>query len=184
MAVIYFFFGHLCVFWILFTLVKATLELIAINVEKPLRWRLQTRLFFLPSLKKIFLCLVGSYYWDNFRFNQSTNFKKIVIKTHLIQGLSLQYFTKYLRLTTVLIIIKLELQIIATMEFSIISPWSNLKEFSYRTESFRYYLFLFCVCELNSLENSMREAKSIKHFKSRLVQFFTLFSCFFQYMTK
>ena len=30
----------------------------------------------------------------------------------------------------------------------------------------------------------MREAKSIKHFKSTLVQFFTLFSRFFQYMTK
>ena len=38
----------------------------------------------------------------------------MVIKTHLIQGLSPQYFTKYLRLTIVLIIIKLELQIKVT----------------------------------------------------------------------
>ena len=36
------------------------------------------------------------------------------LDNHLIQGLSLQYLTKYLRLTIVLIIIKLELQIKAT----------------------------------------------------------------------
>ena len=34
MTVIYFFFGHFSVFWVFFTLVKVTLELLAINVEK------------------------------------------------------------------------------------------------------------------------------------------------------
>ena len=37
MTVIYFFFGHFSVFWVFFTLVKVTLELLAINVEKLLR---------------------------------------------------------------------------------------------------------------------------------------------------
>ena len=57
---------------------------------------------------------------------------------------------------------------------------SNLKEFSYRTERFKYSLFLFCVSESKSLKNSMPGAKSIKHFKSMLVNaafhiIFTLF---------
>ena len=53
------------------------------------------------------------------------------------------------------------------------------------TVSFKYSLLIFCVSESNSLENSMREAKSmLMHFKSMLMQFFTLFSQCFQCMTK
>ena len=74
MTVIYFFLD-ICVFWVLFTSVRVTIELPAINVEKRLRWRLRAFLFvFLPLLKKVFVCLVGSYYWDNFRSNQSISF--------------------------------------------------------------------------------------------------------------
>ena len=94
MTVIYFFFGQLFVFWVFFTLVRVTFEFLAIHVEKTLPWRLQTRLFFCFHWKKMFLCFVGSYYWDNIQFNQSMNFLKIVIKTYLIQDPSLQYLTK------------------------------------------------------------------------------------------
>ena len=66
MTVTYFFFGHLCVFRVFFTLVRVTLELLAINGEKP-------QLLFV-SLKKIFLCLMGSYYWDIFRFQSINKF--------------------------------------------------------------------------------------------------------------
>ena len=60
---------------------------------------------------------------------------------------------------------------------------SNLKEFPYRTVSFKYSLLPFFVSESNSSENSMRKAKSIKHFESMLMQFFTLFLWCFQCMT-
>ena len=59
-----------------FTSVRVTLGLLAINVEKTLRWRLQSRLFFCVLFFLLFLCLLGSYYQENFRFNQSINFKK------------------------------------------------------------------------------------------------------------
>ena len=113
MTVTYFFFRHLFVFWVSFTSVRVTLELVAINVEK-LCGEDSRRIYFFASTEKIFLSFVGSYYWDSFRFNQSIIFSKIVIKTELKQDLSLQYFTKYLSLTIVLITIKLELQIKAT----------------------------------------------------------------------
>ena len=48
---------------------------------------------------------------------------------------------------------------------------SNLQEFPYRTISFKYSLFPLCVTESNSLENTMRKAKFIKHFKSMLCSF-------------
>ena len=78
------------------------------------------------------------------------------------------YYWDNFRFNQMLIIIKLELQIKAT----------------YRTESFKYPLFPTCVSELNSLQKTMRGAESIKHFKSMLIQFFTLFSRCFQYITK
>ena len=60
---------------------------------------------------------------------------------------------------------------------------NNLKEFSYRTESLQYSLFPFCVSESNSLEKPVREAKSIKHFKSVLMQFKILgFSHYFHFV--
>ena len=61
---------------------------------------------------------------------------------------------------------------------------SNLKEYFYRTVILKYSLFPFCISELNNWENSTHEAKSIKHFKSMLMQFFTFFSLCFQCMTK
>ena len=72
---IYLFFWHFSVFWVFFTSIRFTLKLFAINVEKTLRWRLHRSSFF-AFTEKIFLCLVGSYYWDNFQFNQSINFQK------------------------------------------------------------------------------------------------------------
>ena len=45
--------NYLFLFWTLFlTSVRVTLKLLAINVEKPLQWRLQTRLFFCLRRKK------------------------------------------------------------------------------------------------------------------------------------
>ena len=55
---------------------------------------------------------------------------------------------------------------------------SNLQELSYRTESFKYPLFRFCVSELNSLQKTMRGAKSIKHFKSINSVFHIVFTMF------
>ena len=51
---------------------------------------------------------------------------------------------------------------------------NNLIEFPYRTERFRYSFFPYCVREWNKLDNSIREAKSIKKFKSMLMAFFNL----------
>ena len=51
---------------------------------------------------------------------------------------------------------------------------NNLKEFSYRTESFRYSFFPFPVREWNNLVIPIRKAKSIKQFKSMLMRLFIL----------
>ena len=83
-----------------------------------------------------------------------------MIKPHLIQDLSIQYFTQVP-----------EFDNCAHNYQTRAANKSNLKEFSYRTERFKYSLFLFCGRELNSLENSMWEAKSPKHFKSLLISF-------------
>ena len=94
---------------------------------------------------------------------QSINkFQEIGIKTHLAQGFSLQYFTKCLRLIIVVIMIKPEAQIKGT--------------------SILY--FFFVLVNGTTSKNPVREAKSIKHFKSIIMQFFTLPSRCFQYMTK
>ena len=45
-----------------------------------------------------------------------------------------------------------------------------LKEFSYRTESFKYSFFPVCARESNNFGNSMRGAKSIKQFKLMLIK--------------
>ena len=73
-------------------------------------------------------------------------------------NISLRYF----------IIMKLELQIKATSRNFL------------GNKSVKDSLFHFFVGESNSLENSMREAKSIKHFKSISMHFFPLFSRCFQ----
>ena len=43
---IYLFFWTLSVFWVFFTSVGVVLKLLVMNIENPLQWRLQTRLFF------------------------------------------------------------------------------------------------------------------------------------------
>ena len=78
----------------------------------------------------------------------------------MIQGLSLQYLRKYLRLTIVLPIIKLELQIETTYRnFLTEQKASNI-------------ISPDCVRESNNFGNSMRGVKSIKQFISMLMQFF------------
>ena len=124
---------------------------------------------FSPSLKKNISLFDGELLLKQLSIQSINKF----LENRDQNSLTLQYFTKYLRLTIVSIIMRLELQ-----------NKSNLKEFSYGTESFKYYFFPFCVGESNSLENSMREAKSFEHFKSMLMQVFTLFSRYSQYMTK
>ena len=51
---------------------------------------------------------------------------------------------------------------------------NNLQEFSCRTESFKHSFFPFCVREWNKLDNTIRDAESIKQFKSMLKNFFSL----------
>ena len=60
MTVIYFFLGHLHVFWVFFTSIRVTLELLPINVEKPLWWGLQIHLFFCLYWRRYFLIWWGT----------------------------------------------------------------------------------------------------------------------------
>ena len=92
-----------------FTSVRVTLGLLAINVEKPLRWRL---LFFCW-----FLYFLGELLLRKLSIQSINKFQEIGIKTHLAQGFSLQYFTKCLRLIIVLKMIKPEAQIKGTSIF-------------------------------------------------------------------
>ena len=55
MTAIYFFFGHLFVFWVFFTSVRVLIAFLVINVEKPRQWKLQTRLFFAFTEKNVSL---------------------------------------------------------------------------------------------------------------------------------
>ena len=71
--------GYPFPFWTLqclfFTMLRFPLKLLAIHVEKHLRWWLQACLVF-AFTEKVFLCLTESYCWDKFWFNQSINFSK------------------------------------------------------------------------------------------------------------
>ena len=51
---------------------------------------------------------------------------------------------------------------------------NNLQEFSCRTESFKHSFFPFCVREWNKLDNTIRDAESVKQFKSMLKNLFSL----------
>ena len=51
---------------------------------------------------------------------------------------------------------------------------NNLQELSCRNESFKHSFFPFCVREWNKLDNTIRDAESIKQFKSMLKNFFSL----------
>ena len=110
MTVIYFFFGHFGVFWLFFSLVRVTLGLLAIYVEKSLVWRLQVRTLMKKSV--FFICSGAGIEITFHSINQEIS-RKDVSKTHLIQSLSLQYIINYLRLI-VLLLIKLDLQIKTT----------------------------------------------------------------------
>ena len=148
-------------------------------VKEPLRWRLQTSLFFAFTEKKYFFCLVGSYYWENFRFIQSINFLSPSLSLSLSLSLCLS-----LSLSLCNISVKPRGWQLCHNYKTWAANKSNLTKFPHRTVSFKYSLFPFCVGESNSLENSMRKAKSIKHFKLMLMLFFALFSQCFKYMTK
>ena len=51
---------------------------------------------------------------------------------------------------------------------------NNLQEFCCRTESFKHSFFPFCIREWNKLDNTIRNAESIKQFKSMLKNVFSL----------
>ena len=166
MTATYFFFWHLRVFWVFCTSVRVTLEL----RRKTLRWRLQTRLFFCLRWKKYFIVWWGSIIEKAFdsineflenRDQNSLDTRSFSAIFHLVPEVD-NCVHNY-------------------------KTWDvnkgNLKEFPYRTVTFKYSLLPFCVSESNSSENSMRRAKSIKHSKSMLMQFFTLFLWCFQCMT-
>ena len=84
-----------------------------------------------------------------------------VLKSSILHYcLSPRYLTKYLNLRS-------------TSNFQTRSAnKNNLQEFSCRTESFKHSSVPFCVRERNKLDNTIREAESIKQFKSMLKNFF------------
>ena len=93
---------------------------------------------------------------DRCWFRKLTSFYKIV------KGLSPRYLTKYVNLRS-------------TSNYQTRSAnKNNLEEFSCRTESFKHSFFPFCVREWNKLDNTIRDAESIKQFKSMLKNFFSL----------
>ena len=150
-------------------------ELLLNCVEKPLRWRLQTRLFLffvLPSLKKKNLC-----------FGRDLLLRKLLIPS--INGFLENRDQNSLdtRPFSAIFHVVPEVDNCAHNYQTWAANRSNLKEFPYRTVSLKYSLFPFCVSESSNLKNSMHKTKSIKHFKSILMQFFTLFSRYFQCMT-
>ena len=83
-------------------------------------------------------------------------------KLTIVKCLSPQYLTKYVNLRF-------------TSNYQIRSAnKNNLQEFSCRTNSFKYSFFPFCVREWNKLDNTTRDAESIKQFKSMLKNFLSL----------
>ena len=83
-------------------------------------------------------------------------------KLTIVKCLSPPYLTKYVNLRS-------------TSNYQIRSAnKNNLQEFSCRTNSFKYSFFPFCVREWNKLDNTTRDAESIKQFKSMLKKFLSL----------
>ena len=72
-----------------------------------------------------------------------------------------QYLIKYVNLRS-------------TSNYQTRSANNSLQEFSCRTGSFKHSFFPFCVREWNKLDNTIRDAESIKQFKSMLKNFFSL----------
>ena len=80
----------------------------------------------------------------------------------IVEGLSPRYFTKYVNLRS-------------TSNYQTRSANNNnLKEFSCRTKSFKHSFFPFCFREWNKLDNTIRDAESVKQFKSIIKNFFSL----------
>ena len=79
-------------------------------VEEPLRWRLQTSLFFASTEKNISL-FVGELLLRKLSIQSINEFLENRDQNPLDTRSFFAIFTKYLRLTFVLIIIKLDLQI-------------------------------------------------------------------------
>ena len=80
----------------------------------------------------------------------------------IVKGLSPRYLTKYVNLKSI------------SNYHTRSASKNNLQEFSCRTESFKHTFFPFCVREWNKLNNTIRDAESVKQFKSMLKNFFSL----------
>ena len=132
LTVIYFFFGHFSVFWEFFTSVRVTLDLLAINVEKPLRWRLQTCLFFCFHLENIYL-FDGDLLLRQLSIQSINKFQK-----------SCQQNSLDARTFSAIFHLAVEVGNCALNCQTRVANKNNLKEFSYRTGSFKHSFFLFC----------------------------------------
>ena len=77
-------------------------------------------------------------------------FRKLMFFYKIVKGLSPPYLTKYVNLRS-------------TSNYHTRSAnKNNLQEFSCRTESFKHSFIPFCVREWNKLDNTLRDAESIK----------------------
>lgn len=98
--------------------------------------------------------------WES--LHDRCRFRKLTFLYKIVQDLSPQYLTKCLRSNYAL-------------NYQIRTANKNiLNNFFYRKENFKYSSFPFCVRKWNNLGNSISEAKSIKQWKSMLMQFFLL----------
>ena len=89
-------------------------------------------------------------------------FRKLALFYKIVKGLSPTYLTKYVNLRS-------------TSNYQTRSAnKNNLQEFSCRTICFKYSFFPFCVREWNKLDNTIRNAESIKQFKLMLTNFLSL----------
>ena len=89
-------------------------------------------------------------------------FRKLTFFYKIVKGLSPPYLSKYVNLRS-------------TSNYQTRSAnKNNLKEFSCRSNSFKYSSFSFCVSEWNKLDNTIRDAGSIKQLKSMLKNFLSL----------
>ena len=100
-------------------------------------------------------------------------FRKLTFFYKIVKGLSPPYLTKYVNLRS------------TSNHQTRSANKNNLQEFSCRTNSFKNSFFPFCVREWNKLDNTIRDAESIKQIKSMLKNFLSLNqSRYFRYMTQ
>ena len=83
---------------------------------------------------------------------------KIYVFCKIVKGLSPRYLTKYVNLRS-----------FSNYQTSSANK-NNLQEFSCGTESFKHSFFPFCFREWNKLENTLRDAESIKQFTTALLR--------------